>query len=180
MTSPISSLPTTPFSPHLASLGRIHLCQMWNIRLSVALRTFSPISFICWWHENDAFPLHSLHCYFWHLCYWLAQRWAVLFGTDDETQKLITIKTDIISTFWPHHTWPSFPLNAASVVPPAYWKQRLVHTQEAPVLVGRETRGIRIPEHTHTHTQIGACKWSVSSLGLSALLFVGSWMTMNA
>lgn len=76
---------------------------------------------------------------------------------DDETHELIDINAGITSTLWPHHrVCPSFPLNVTSVALPACWKQRLFHTQEAPVLAGRETRGIRIPALTHTHIHTNA------------------------
>lgn len=64
-----------------------------------------------------------------------------------------------------------FPFNVTSVAPPAPAENNACSTpKEAPVLVGRETRGIQIP----AHTQIGTRKWPVSSVWMSALLFAGS------
>lgn len=101
----------------------------------------------------------------WHrgrlCCFWLRMNW----------QKLITIKKDIISIFWPNHMPPHFP----SVLLLLYHQpaeNNAQSTPKRPQCWSGGKPGASEFQNTHTHTQMGVHKWSVSSLRLSTLLFV--------
>lgn len=57
--------------------------------LAVGSSTISTRLFVCWWRKNDAAPLYDWPL--WLIC----TEGAVLFVADEETHKVITIKTDI-------------------------------------------------------------------------------------